>query len=533
MEKRNKIYSIIHEVSYKNPLGDEFVRGALIYANDDGNYYLFFREYSQRIFNPQFQNEICEVEIKFSNLTKIQFKLEENEYKLFFTIKDSKDVFEFHLQKNLYCQIVQLLQTIAIKQSKNILPLKRINAFITTSYNGMAAATSELILHVKNGEVLFPEPYKFKDEIIPDFHTAKRYNVNGNIFINNPITQNDFSNFENLESLKKAVKNRGISDNIRYILWPVILRVLPFENSTLNAFTENQRMILKSRTEEYLSIKKQWKSLSKYQIKDNRPLSSCFATIRVDVHRTHPVKKISSIPCWNTMLIDILFSFSTWSPNIRYTQGLNDIVLIILSVFLPPATEQKITFDEAEALSFWCFASFIESIRSSIIAKNIMESQVYSLKIVQQIISSTDKKFDEWLRMKKLTDLSFVISSHILIFSRSFELNHIFRIWESIICSPSPPIFFNFLTASLLIHNFNSSPSIVDMSNGEIISSIDYRLSKQHIGNIIGVAYALQKQFVDQKLPEEIKENVNDLQNPFFNLDTKSAKEYCEFNLFV
>jgi hypothetical protein len=239
-----------------------------------------------------------------------------------------------------------------------------------------------------------------------------QFRVRPDDFMKNPLTADEFATIESVEALRTAAKMRGIIPAARPFVWPVLFNILPLD---ARARTE----ALRCRTSEYLAVREQWRSMPKTQFKYNTIVCDAFSTIRVDVKRTHPPQCITKVAQWDQILFNILRTFTLWNLDVCYTQGLNDLAVVFMTVFIPARNEVlDADVDAAEALAFWCFAAFVELIGSGLIADNLMVMQDRELKQIMAIITRFHPACATWLSSNGLEDLSFLISSFILAFGR-------------------------------------------------------------------------------------------------------------------
>jgi hypothetical protein len=230
--------------------------------------------------------------------------------------------------------------------------------------------------------------------------------------------------------------------------------------------------------------------MPKTQFKYNTVVCDAFSTIRVDVKRTHPPQCITSIAKWDQILINILRTFTMWNLDVRYTQGLNDLAVVFMTVFIP-ALETFPSADDAEALAFWCFAAFVELIGSGLIADNLMVMQDRELKQIMGIIARFHPACAKWLSSNGLEDLSFLISSFILAFGRSFGPETIVRVWEALVTVEAPWLFLRYFSASLLILSFPSFLRVSNCSSGKLVALMDELFVQQDVGAVIAVSLSM------------------------------------------
>ena len=502
-----EILSIFHLVTTDLP-GRGNLTGALIFAKIQNDLIFWWKDYPpvKLSFNEQ-RNEEAKYDIilRSTNIQKIMINYQQNEAYLLINTIQPPSMHQFMFPSNSSYQLLQFAQLLTLHQNKTgnansfsssndndddddqgIHSLQSAVNFIVESF----AATQN---HFHLFEFSFEEskmkvPIDFStdgllpsdvDFVKPDLHIISQFKVISEDYVNNPINKECFESLKTIDELKDAVMNRGIEPSLRASIWPIIFNIIPFD-------TLKREKILKSRVDEYLSLRNQWQSFSKMQLKYLNTVREAFTTIRVDVKRTHPPEYISHIPDWQTKLTNILRTFTLWNLDVRYTQGLNDLAVNIMAVIIP-----YIDGDEGEALAFWCFAAFVELIASGLIADNMMAMQDRELTNIMTIIEKFHPACAKWLRTNGLSDLSFLISSFILAYGRSFAHESIARIWEALICVKHPWLFLRYFSASLLILSFPSFQKIPDCSTGKLVSTMDQIFYHQEIGALIGVSLSM------------------------------------------
>lgn len=531
MERKNDILSIFHEVQIKAS-DSELINGALIIANQINQIIIWWRCYSNS------EGKLEDIKILYSKIQKIVIDFNTPNPTLTITTKQPSKIQQFIFKESLKTDLMRFIQILAVKQQiSDANSIDDAIDFICTTFSGPTNQNNSITLKFEDGRIDFPS-YLMTSDFMQrssidvfksDLHIAEEFNVKYDNFVNYSISFDAIENLKDLAELKIEVLHKGISKDIRFLIWPLLCNILPFNK-------EKRQEILKLRVNEYLSLRNQWETYSRQQIKNFPLIQESFATIRVDVERTYPPEPIASFPNWAGILTNLLKSFSLWNLNVRYTQGLNDIVIVFMGIFLPHVTSKEITLDEAEALIFWCFSSFIETVDVGIISENMMLSQTVELQIISEIINEFHPTFSSWLKSHNLNDLSFLISSLMLIFSRMFPIDSITRIWESLISSDSPKTFLRFFSASLMMHSFSSLSMMTDLSVGKITMMIEKMFIKQNIGSLIGVAVAMMNKSTNQfnekiaKVPAKFELP----ENNFFGVDMDTALEYWNTdNLFI
>lgn len=265
-----------------------------------------------------------------------------------------------------------------------------------------------------------------------------------------------------LTEIRKMVSIQGMNVDLRKELWPVFLSIVPFE--------KNEK-VLNARVSEYKALKIQWSSLSEYQLAQSHELRSAFYTIGMDVKRTtvpselfHQIstndqiitQKVTSV--FKKFLENILKTFAVWNYNIRYTQGINEIVVpfacvalydIINEIVTP--NHQNLNFDnfdevinsnnsmliqkveERESIAFWCFVSFQEKSQNVLLETSMTNLIELDIPEILEIVKKQSRDAFKFVKQYQLDSLNFLVSPFMLLFRRSFSEMKVERLWDTII----------------------------------------------------------------------------------------------------
>jgi hypothetical protein len=528
-EVSGTVLAIFHQVNTEVPSKGRLIGSFILSESSDDLLFWFrsSRSASPRGVSPQ---QTVDVIVKLSNVQKIlvSYHPTESSYVLINTITPST-MHQFSFPAGSSYQALHLSQLLALRASPPSRLCESID-FIVDSFEASADRYHLLDITINHGVIQMPPEFGFTTTAIefvpPDLHIMSEFRVRADDFMTDPVT--DISAFKSLEDIQTAARYRGIAPSQRAAVWPILFRVLPFGSG--------RAAVLQSRTAEYLSVREQWRSMSKMQFKYKSVVCDAFTTIRVDVKRTHPSEVITSIPTWDSILVSILRTFTLWNLDVCYTQGLNDLAVVFMTVFMP-AVGRTLNGDEAEALAFWCFAAFVELIGSGLIAENMMVMQDRELKQIMGIIANFHPACAKWLTSNGLDDLSFLISSFILAYGRSFEPSAIVRIWEALVTVKAPWLFLRYFSASLLILSFPSFLKVSNCSVGKLVSLMDDVFRQQDVGAVIGVSLsmmekskaAVQAEIKNREPPPKTQE----AQGPFTPVDMFAQCYFDNGQLFT
>ena len=355
-----------------------------------------------------------------------------------------------------------------------------------TAYDAMKKQLKVYVISCTDGVFDVPDMQIVNQDDVPYVtETAAhdieaRFGLDGAQYLRSPLTVADYKavvgSSVSFSDFALQVCRRGLSSEMRAIMWPELLGVVPF-------MKENKTEVLKMRVEEYRSLKLQWESLSPYQVAKVVALRNAFQTIRMDVRRTNTPAGMEEGP-FKTMMTDILKTYAVYNSDIRYTQGLNDMLLPFVYIFVSHGLEY------AEELAFWCFASFLEHAENCLIDSKLGVNGILvaDMPSTVHLIDVYDPDCGQWLREHEMEDLNFMISAAMLYYRRSFDELDLERIWDAAIASKEPRHFFLCFAAALLIFCYPAFKAIDNPCTTRILPICDQIFMKQNVGSVIGLA---------------------------------------------
>ncbi|EAY15481.1 hypothetical protein TVAG_210110 [Trichomonas vaginalis G3] len=462
--------------------------GAFIICIKNGELTFIWKPYHKSDKETESQKEL---NLPLSSIISFMVNYQEHDKYLLITSKSS---IMHQLTFELSSQFIQFMQILTLHQhsrSQKQAPIEDLLSYSIDSYVENDKKYGLYVFEVEIPNIVITPDFfipGFEEILIPnvkpDILIISQFNIKSNDYTDNPVLFKELQSFSRSQ-FKESICQRGIGIDDRHLVWPVLFGILPSD-------PEGFKTVLKARTDEYILIRNQWQNMPRWHFKYCSLIKDAFNTIKVDVKRTHPMDEISNLKDWDSILSSILKTFSIWNLDVRYTQGLNDLALTFLSVFLPYSGTEY-TADECEALIFWCFSAFVEFISSGLIAENMLDNQSIELKEIMSIIMQFHPACAEWLNAKGLGDLSFLIASFILAYGRSFEPSSVARIWEALVSVEAPWLFLRYFSASLIILSYQSFAKIPNCSSGKLVSVMDQIFYHQDVGAVIGVSLSMMK----------------------------------------
>lgn len=515
-----QVLSVFHHASTNNQ------NGVLVIAQDGQNLVFWWRQYPQmkngKVVNNAQKNEIV---MNSKDIQKYVVNYRVNDPHILIVSKTS--MYQFVFPSTSMPNLISFIQMLTIQkcQIREEPPnLEEIVEFAAETFISNETKFTAYDMDVESGNVTIPQEYctngllpKKLFVVQPELNIISEFKIVKEEYTQQPVTLEDLNNIKSLSELKKKVLKYGVHPDIRYLVWPIIMNILPFDK-------ESRDKILKMRVEEYQSIRLQWKSLTKHQIKAFKMIKDAFSTINVDVKRTHPPPGVEVTEEWHQTIVSLLKSFTIWNQDSHYTQGLNDIAANIMLLFARP-TCTELEPEVAEALTFWCFAHFVEMAGKLLVTDNMYDEQTAEVKEIYKIIESYSANAN-WLKAQHMEDLSFLPPSLMLAYGRSFDKSSVARLWETLICVDNHWMFLRYFSASLIIFALQTFMLIRECSSAKLGSMADNIYSKLDLGAMIAVALKMMEN--DNVSPEIAKKEPALEEGPH----TANYKIYFENDLY-
>ena len=266
--------------------------------------------------------------------------------------------------------------------------------------------------------------------------------------------------FINYKEVKERCKFAGIDHSLIPDLLLFITGVFSPDSTYKERETLKQKLII-----EYNCLKKQSQTLTDDLLANNQLIRQYATTIRKDVNRTDRNLKcfINQDGEGLKILTDLLNCYLLNTPDILYLQGMNDIIVPILTAFIPEWDDQSNpicdNLDEKLALVFWCYTGLLHILNHEFLLKDVTYSEYISHHALSYI-GNVSPALKIWYFSQNLTTLTFAFSEYIYLYKRTFD--DIWRIWIYFLCFDKPEYSLAIFTASIFISSY---PQILTFKN--------------------------------------------------------------------
>ena len=338
---------------------------------------------------------------------------------------------------------------------------------------------------------------------------------------NNILNIVSILNSENIDifNLKKIVFN-GLPDDIsciRSLIWKILLNSLSLN---INEWNDNLNNNRKKYNEYKNKLNEQMKIFFKCKNKNDHPLNinnnskwkkyfddlELLNQIKKDINRTKTHLNFFSKKCKlnknnnnesnSDVMLRILFIYGKKHPEVKYVQGMNEILAPIFYCY--SSDNNPYFFDYLEEDSFNSFENLMEKIKINFIKKYDNQEHGISnkLKNLQNLLKLIDYDIYNELEKFNIKMEYFAFKWVTLFFTQDFDMPGILRLWDSLLSDDDLYDFLNMLMLGILRINKknilnNDFPGI--MTNLQNIEEIDV---EELIENAIQIRKELNEKFV-------------------------------------
>lgn len=235
-----------------------------------------------------------------------------------------------------------------------------------------------------------------------------------------PLSQEQWNKYKdpdgrilNHEEVKDIIFRGGITPSLRFEVWKFLLNYYPWNSTNI------ERLELKKRkTDEYFTMKLQWRSMTPMQEKNFSDYRDRKSLIEKDVNRTdrtHSYYSGDDNPHL-VQLYDILMTYVMYNFDLGYVQGMSDLLSPILCLM------------ESEVDAFWCFVGFMDKVSTNFeIDQAGMKAQLCQL---YTLLSTTDPQLAHYLNRQDSGNMFFCFRWLLVLFKREFTAVDIMKLWE-------------------------------------------------------------------------------------------------------
>ena len=264
-----------------------------------------------------------------------------------------------------------------------------------------------------------------------------------------------------------------------------------YENGKEKEIDENNKQLYKQLLERVELIK------STNQLENNLRMKNQFRVINDDIERTNG-NIYKNVPKGKKLLQDILYSYCIYNPEIGYVQGMSDISVSIIELYITEWDDNGPIYPEGIELDyvskvFWCFVNFIKKLKHDLILKNIPNGNKLIAKKTRKLLKLTVPSIYYWMKFnyEQLNNMFWLLSSSVMLFKREFS-NNIWKVWIGILSSKNPEEYLPYICAAGMIEvipliSFDHSQGL----NNIIVMEYKKKSPMLDVDKILKLAYAI------------------------------------------
>jgi hypothetical protein len=296
----------------------------------------------------------------------------------------------------------------------------------------------------------------------------------------------------------KSIVIAGIPNNLfclRPLIWKALIGYLPIDNLS------KWKDVTKLKFNQYLAIRKKYKDYPN-NITNESDLA-ILKQIDKDLPRTRvdtPLFKDKSQFLTNEINYDvlrrILYYYAKENEEVKYIQGMNEIIAIIFYIF--SSDENPFIKPFIESDSYFTFSLLLKEIKHIFIMDNISFSQLLVKKLIdetKEILLYLEPALMKFFDAKGVDIQTFLIRWILVLFAQEFNMGTSVVFWDRIFTSKSKLKFMCYVCSAVL--RLNKKKILKMEMEGIITWSQNFGTTcKNHsIDEIIGEAYKIKAEY--------------------------------------
>ncbi len=304
--------------------------------------------------------------------------------------------------------------------------------------------------------------------------------------------------------LEKIIEN-GIPNEIlslRPLIWKALIGYLPI--SDLSKWKEK---IIKN-SKRYNQLKKETLlniNINNY-INDNlisKEDKDLLIQIDKDLPRTRGEINFFKLYCKKNkkktnyeIMKRILFIYAKQHPELKYIQGMNEILAVIYYTFENDDNPFMLNYSESD--SYYTFEILLEEIKQVFIMDDINFSQLFiviEIKFIKNILQKIDKDLFNHFENENVSLETFLMRWLLVLFAQEFQLDTTINFWDRMFTQKNKINFLCYVSAALLINNRNL---LINMDSIEIMAfsqSFGEKFKGKEISEIVKKAIDIKLEY--------------------------------------
>eukprot|EP00826_Nyctotherus_ovalis_P046976 TRINITY_DN5350_c0_g5_i2.p1 TRINITY_DN5350_c0_g5~~TRINITY_DN5350_c0_g5_i2.p1 ORF type:complete len:420 (+),score=110.05 TRINITY_DN5350_c0_g5_i2:71-1330(+) len=196
----------------------------------------------------------------------------------------------------------------------------------------------------------------------------------------------------------------------------------------------------------------------------------------------------------------ILYIYGCRHPQIRYVQGMNEVLAVIYYVFSKDCIRGYERFVESDA--YFSFENMMEELKDSFNMEADMEANGIraKLKDIENVIERNRKDLWDVLQENSIDINIFAIRWQMLLLCQEFLMPEVVRLWDSLLSDMVRFSFFSYVCLALLV---NVEKEILEGGFDEIVNAIRESPEKIEMKDLIKLAKELLEKDAERSQTNE------------------------------
>jgi hypothetical protein len=192
----------------------------------------------------------------------------------------------------------------------------------------------------------------------------------------------------------------------------------------------------------------------------------------------------------------ILFYYANEHEDVRYIQGMNEIIAIIYYIF--SKDDNPFNDDYKESDSYYTFEKLMDEIKDIFMMENINYSQLFvkeQIDEINKILQKIDKEITNYFSEVGLEIDNFVMRWLLVLFAQEFTIDVAVNFWDRLFTQKNKMKFICYISAAIIKKN---KDTIMKLDAGGIMEwaqELQNKMNEIDISDIVQLALQIQKKY--------------------------------------
>ena len=192
----------------------------------------------------------------------------------------------------------------------------------------------------------------------------------------------------------------------------------------------------------------------------------------------------------------ILFYYSHEHEQVRYVQGMNEIIAIIFYIISKDDNPFFKEYYESDA--YFTFEKLMEEIKNIFLMEKVDYKDLFvtsQIEEIKKILKKVEPSLFNYFKEIELEIDHFVMRWIVVMFAQEFTLNVAVNFWDRLFTQKNKMKFICYISAAIIRHN---KEKIMTMDAGDVMEwaqELQNKMNEMDINNIVKIALETQKKY--------------------------------------